>query len=218
MKIGVLGTGMVGVTIATKLVQLGHHVTMGSRTPDNQTAAQWTKANGINASQGTFADAVLYSELILLCTKGEATLEVIRTVGSEAFNDKVVIDVSNPLDFSRGIPPSLLICNTDSLGEHVQKVLPYAKVVKTLNIVNCEVMVDPAKGGNPTMLLCGNHADAKAVVTALLKDFGWSDLVDLGDIKAARGTEMLLPVWLLLMTVIGHSHFGFKVVGAELNQ
>lgn len=213
MKIGVLGTGMVGVTVATKLVRLGHHVTMGSRTPDNPSAAEWTRSNGINASQGTFADAVLYSELVFLCAKGEATLEMVRTIGSDAFNDKVVIDVSNPLDFSRGMPPSLLICNTESLGEHVQKALPYAKVVKTLNIVNCDVMVDPAKGGDPTMLLCGNHADAKAVVTGLLADFGWSDIIDLGDIKAARGTEMLLPVWLSLWNVIGHPHFGFKIVG-----
>jgi predicted dinucleotide-binding enzyme len=213
MKIGVLGTGMVGTTIATKLVQLGHHVTMGSRTPDNQAAAHWTKLNGINASQGTFADAVLYSEMVFLCTKGEATLEVVRTAGQNAFGEKVVVDVSNPLDFSRGMPPSLLICNTDSLAEHVQKVLPYAKVVKTLNIVNCEVMVDPSKASNPTMLVCGNHGEAKATVTALLRDFGWDDIVDLGDIKAARGTEMLLPVWLSLFSVVGHPHFGFKIVG-----
>ena len=213
MKIGVLGTGMVGATIATKLVQLGHHVTMGSRTPDNRTAAHWTKLNGINASQGTFSDAVLYSELIFLCTKGEATLEVVRTVGPDAFREKVVVDVSNPLDFSHGMPPSLLICNTESLAEHVQKALPYAKVVKTLNIVNCEIMIDPPKAGNPTMLLCGNDGEAKATVTALLKDFGWTDIVDLGDIKAARGTEMLLPVWLSLLNVVGHPHFGFKIVG-----
>lgn len=213
MKIGVLGTGMVGVTIATKLVQLGHHVTMGSRTLHNQAAAHWAQLNGINASQGTFADAVLFSELIFLCTKGEVTLEVVRNVGSTAFSDKVVVDVSNPLDFSRGMPPSLLMCNTESLGEHVQKALPYAKVVKTLNIVNCDVMIDPSKGGHPSMLLCGNRGDAKAAVSALLKDFGWSDIIDLGDIKAARGTEMLLPVWLSLWNVIGHPHFGFKIVG-----
>jgi predicted dinucleotide-binding enzyme len=213
MKIGVLGTGMVGTTIATKLVQLGHHVTMGSRTPDNSAAANWAAANGINASRGTFTDAALYSELVFLCTKGEATLEVVRTAGAKAFNDKVVIDVSNPLDFSRGMPPSLLMCNTESLGEHVQKALPYAKVVKTLNIVNCEVMVDPAKGGNPTMLLSGNDTNAKQTVVALLMDFGWTDIVDLGDIRTARGTEMLLPVWLSLWNIIGHPHFGFKIVG-----
>ena len=213
MKIGVLGTGMVGVTIATKLVQLGYYVTMGARMPDNQAAALWTKINGINASQGTFLDATLDSEMVFLCTKGEAALEVVRTIGPDAFSDKVVVDICNPLDFSNGMPPQLLICNTDSLGEHVQKILPYAKVVKTLNIVNCEVMTNPSQAGDPTMLLCGNHSDAKASVTALLKDFGWSDIVDLGDIKAARGTEMLLPVWLSLCKVIGHPRFGFKVVG-----
>lgn len=212
MKIGVLGTGMVGTTIATKLIQLGHPVTMGSRNPDNETAARWAKLNGVNASQGTFADAAMYSELIILCTKGEATLEVVRTVGPDAFGEKVVVDVSNPIDFSTGAP-SLLICNTDSLGEHVQKALPYAKVVKTLNIVNCEVMVDPAKAGHPTMLLCGNHADAKTLVSAMLRDFGWVDLVDLGDIKAARGMEMFVPAWLSLLPVIGHPHFGLQIVG-----
>jgi 8-hydroxy-5-deazaflavin:NADPH oxidoreductase len=213
MKIGVLGTGMVGQTIGTKLVQLGHHVTMGSRTPDNAIAALWAKTQGINASQGTFADAAAMSELIFLCSKGEATLEVIHAAGAAAFADKVVVDVSNPLDFSRGTPPSLMICNTDSLGEQVQKVLPLGKVVKTLNIVNCEVMVDPAKGGNPTMLLCGNDPEAKIAVTAFLNEFGWRDIIDLGDMKAARGTEMLLPVWLSIMQVIGNPYFGFKVVG-----
>jgi predicted dinucleotide-binding enzyme len=213
MKIGVLGTGVVGVTIATRLIQLDHHVTMGSRNPENQTAARWAKTNGVNASQGTFTDAALYSELIFLCTKGEATLDVIHTVGQNAFGEKVIVDVSNPLDFSRGMPPSLMICNTDSLGEQVQKALPYAKVVKTLNIVNSEVMVDPTKAGNPTMLLCGNDAEAKNVVTLLLHDFGWKEIIDLGDIKKSRATEMFVPAWLSLLNVIGHPHFGFKVVG-----
>jgi len=204
---------MVGVTIATKLVQLGHHVTMGSRNPDNQTAAHWAHAHGVNASHGTFADAATLSEMVILGTKGEATLEVIRTAGPDAFGEKVVVDVTNPLDFSRGLPPSLMICNTDSLGEHVQKALPYAKVVKALNTVNCEVMVDPGKAGHPTMLLCGNHAEAKVVVSGLLRDFGWVDIVDLGDIKAARGMEMFVPAWLSLLDVIGHPHFGFQIVG-----
>lgn len=203
---------MVGETLGTKLVELGHHVTMGSRTPDNANAAKWTKANGVNASQGTFADAVAFSELVFLCTKGEATLEVIKTVGANTFGDKVVVDVSNPLDFSRGMPPALLICNTDSLAEQVQKAIPNAKVVKALNIVNCAVMVDPQKGGNPTMLISGNDGEAKAQVGALLQSFGWTDIIDLGDIKTARGTEMLLPVWLSIWNKIGNPNFGLKVV------
>ena len=213
MKIGVLGTGMVGEAIGTKLVQLGHHVTMGSRTPDNPNAGRWAKKNGVNASQGTFADAAGLSELVFLCTKGEATLGVIQSAGAAAFQEKVVVDVSNPLDFSHGLPPSLLICNTDSLGEQVQKALPSAKVVKTLNIVNCELMVDPAKAGELTMLVSGNDPEAKATVVKLLESFGWKDIVDLGDIKTARGTEMLLPLWLSLWKVIGNTHFGFKIVG-----
>ena len=213
MKIGVLGTGMVGEAIATKLVQLGHNVTMGSRTPDNPNAARWTQKLGVNASQGTFSDAAGLSELVFLCTKGEKTLDVIRSVGVSALQDKVVVDVSNPLDLSEGTPPSLLICNTDSLGEQVQKALPSAKVVKTLNIVNCEVMVDPTIAGDPTMLMSGNDLRAKATVATLLRGFGWKDIIDLGDIKTARGTEMLLPVWLSLLNVTGDSHFGFKIVG-----
>ena len=119
MKIGVLGTGMVGEAIGTKLVQLGHYVTMGSRTPDNPNAGRWAKKNGVNASQGTFRDAAAMSELVFLCTKGEATLDVIQSAGAAAFQEKVVVDVSNPLDFSHGLFSSLLICNTDSLGEEV---------------------------------------------------------------------------------------------------
>lgn len=213
MKVGVLGTGMVGVTIATKLIQLGHHVIMGARSPENQTAAHWTVGSGPTASHGTFTEAALYSELIFLCTKGEATLEVLHTVGRDAFGEKVVVDVTNPLDFSRGTPPPLMICNTDSLGEEVQKALPYARVVKALNTVNCEVMVNPAQAENPTLLICGNDADAKKLVTFLLRDFGWDEIIDLGDIKNARGTEMFVPASLSLAHVFGHAHFGFRVVG-----
>jgi len=213
MKVGILGTGMVGMTLATKMIQLGHHVTLGSRTPDNPAAARWAQANGVNASQGTFADAALYSELIFLCIKGEATLEVIRTAGPDAFGGKVVVDVCNPLDFSQGPPPALLICNTDSLGEEVQKALPYARVVKALNTANCEVMVNPAQAENPTLLICGNDAEAKKLVTFLLRDFGWDEIIDLGGIKNARGTEMFVPASLSLANVFGHSHFGFRVVG-----
>jgi len=211
MKIGILGTGMVGEALGTKLVQLGHQVKMGSRTAQNETAAQWVKQSGPNASQGTFADAAAFGEIVFVCLKGEITLDVVRSVAFELAS-KVVVDVSNPLDFSKGMPPSLSICNTDSLGEEVQLAVPSAKVVKTLNIVNCEVMVDPTKGGNPTMLVCGNDPEAKGKIVALLKSFGWKDILDLGDIRKARGTEMLLPVWLDLFGLIGNPRFGFKIV------
>src|ERR1051325_2832714 len=187
MKIGMLGTGMVGETLGTKLVQLGHQVKMGSRTANNETAAKWAAKNGSSASTGTFADAAAFGEVAFLCLKGDVELDVVRQVGDN-FKGKIVVDVSNPLDFSRGMPPSLSICNTNSLGEEVQKALPTARVVKTLNIVNCEVMVDPAKGGHPSMLICGNDAGTKASVVTLLKSLGWTDVIDLGDITKSRGT------------------------------
>lgn len=213
MKIGMLGTGMVGETLGTKFVQLGHEVKMGSRSANNETAAKWAGKNGAKASTGTFADAAAFGEISFLCLKGDAELDVVRSVGPGPFGSKIVVDVSNPLDFSHGMPPSLAICNTNSLGEEVQKALPPAKVVKTLNIVNCEVMVDPGKAGEqPTMFICGNDAAAKTKITTLLKSLGWTDVIDLGDITKSRATEMLLPVWLSLMQTLGHVHFGFKVV------
>jgi predicted dinucleotide-binding enzyme len=212
MKIGILGTGMVGESLGTKFVQLGHQVKMGSRTANNESAVKWSKAAGSNASQGTFGDAVSFGEIIFICLKGAVFLEVAKSVGPAAFSGKLVVDVSNPLDFSRGMPPSLSICNSNSLGEEVQKAIPSAKVIKTLNIVNCEVMADPAKGGHPTMLICGNDAEAKTRVAALLKTMGWQDILDLGDITKSRGTEMLLPLWLNLFGLFGSPHFGFKIV------
>ena len=203
---------MVGETLGSKFTQLGHQVKMGSRTSNNESAAKWVKATGPNASQGTFADATAFGEMVFICLKGAVFLDIAKTLETAALTGKVLVDVSNPLDFSRGMPPSLSICNTNSLGEEVQKALPSAKVVKTLNIVNCEVMVDPAKGGHPTMLICGNDGEAKNKVTALLKAMGWRDILDLGDITKARGTEMLLPLWLNLLGSFGNPHFGFKIV------
>jgi hypothetical protein len=213
MKIGILGTGMVGEAIGTKLAQLGHEVRMGSRMADNDKAVAWTRAAGAKASQGTFADAVAFGSMVFLCLKGEVELDVVRGVGAAVFADRIVVDVSNPLDFSRGMPPTLLFCNTTSLGEQVQAALPDAKVVKTLNTVNCEVMVDPGKtAGAPAMLMSGNDAGAKMEVATLLRDFGWKDVVDLGGITTARGTEMMMPVWLSLWSALGTPHFGFALV------
>ena len=203
---------MVGEALGIKFAQLGHQVKMGSRTADNESAANWAKATGANASQGTFGDAAAFGEMIFICLKGAVFLEVAKTLEAPALAGKVLVDVSNPLDFSRGMPPSLAICNTNSLGEEVQKAAPSARVVKTLNIVNCEVMIEPAKGGHPTMLVCGNDAEAKSKVMALLKTMGWRDIIDLGDITKSRGTEMLLPLWLNLFGLFGNPHFGFKVV------
>jgi len=211
MKIGILGTGMVGETLGTKFVQLGHQVKMGSRTANNESATKWVKAAGPNASQGTFADAASFGDMVFVCLKGAVFLDVAKTLGPNAAAGKVVVDVSNPLDFSSG-SLTLSICNSNSLGEEVQKAIPSAKVVKSFNTVNCEVMADPAKGGNPTMFVCGNDAGAKKQFIDFIKTLGWRDIIDIGDITKSRGTEALMHLWMNLYGMFGTGHFGWKIV------
>lgn len=216
MKIAVLGTGMVGNTIGSALIRLGHEVKMGSRTKGNEKALAWVAANGPNASEGAFADAAAFGEVIFVATKGDGTLDALRAAGAGNLAGKVLVDISNPLDFSKGMPPSLFICNTDSLGEQIQAAFPAAKVVKTLNIVNCEVMVNAGKSSatdHGTMFVSGNDADAKQlVIKNFLAPWGWNDVIDLGDITTARGTEMLLPAWVRIWAATRNGHFSFKIV------
>jgi len=213
MRIGVFGTGMVGETIATKLVALGHEVTMGARSAQNEKAAAWVARTGARASQGSFADAASFGAVLFNCTKGEVSLDVLASAGVERLGSKVLVDVANPLDFSRGKPPTLSIGNDDSLGESIQRAFPALKVVKTLNTVNCEVMVEPGRvKGDHTMFLCGNDDGAKEVVTDILRSMGWRDIIDLGDIAAARATEALMPIWLRLWGKLKTSDFNLKVV------
>ena len=214
MNIGVLGTGMVGNAIGTKLVQLGHAVKMGARSANNEKAAQWVQASGAGASQGTFADAAAFGEIVFNCTSGAATLEVLSQAGADNLKGKVLIDIANPLDFSQGMPPSLTVCNTDSLGEQIQRAFPEVRVVKSLNTVNCNLMVNAALlPGEHVMFVSGNDADAKAQVTSILKDwFGWQAVIDLGDITTARATEMMLPIWISLMMKLGTPMFNFAIV------
>lgn len=216
MKIGVLGTGMVGNAISTKLVQLGHQVRMGSRTADNPKASDWVKANGAKASHGTFADSAAYGEILFNCTAGTASLEALTLAGANNLRGKILIDIANPLDFSKGIPPTLSVCNTDSLGEQIQLAFPETKVVKTLNTVNCNVMVKPSLvPGDHDMFICGNDSAAKARVTDILKNwFGWKSVFDLGDITGARAMEMFLPIWLRLMMKFQTPSFNVKIVKA----
>jgi predicted dinucleotide-binding enzyme len=204
---------MVGQIIGSKLIQLGHEVKMGSRTADNEKAAQWVKANGVRASQGTFADAAAFGEILFNCTAGMASLDALRMAGPANLKDKILIDIANPLDFSKGMPPTLAICNTDSLGEQIQRAFPDVKVVKTLNTMNCNIMVNPSLvPGEHDVFICGNDAEAKTIATQILKDwFGWKSVIDLGDITNARGTEMLLPIWIRLWGVFGHANFNFKI-------
>ena len=220
MKIAVLGTGTVGRTIATKLVELGHEVTMGSRTADNENAREWVAAAGGGAAQGTFSDAASGAELVFNCTGGAVAVDALRAAGAENLAGKVVVDVSNPLDFSQGMPPRLTVCNTDSVGEQLQREFPDARIVKTLNTVNQAVMTDPASvPGSHTLFISGNDAEAKKTVEGILGAFGWPQyaILDLGDITGARGQEMYLPLWLRLMGTLGRPDFNIAVVHAGEN-
>jgi len=206
VRIGVLGTGAVGQTIATKLVELRHDVRMGSRDAANEKAQAWVAGAGERASAGTFADAADFGELVFNCTAGAASLAALEQAGEDALRGKTLVDVSNPLDFSSGMPPSLTVCNTDSLSEQIQRRFPETHVVKALNTVNARVMVDPSLvPGEHDVFVCGDDEAAKSEVVALLEGFGWprKRIVNLGGIDAARAVEMYLPLWLRLLGAFG---------------
>jgi len=224
MKIAVFGTGMVGPTVAGALAKLGHDVVVGTRDPQATLArteagpmggvpfAQW-HAEHSDISVASFADAAAGSDLVVNATNGTGSLEALNAAGAANLAGKVIVDIANPLDFSQGFPPSLNPVNTDSLGEQLQRAFPEARVVKTLNTMNANVMVDPASvaGGDHSVFVSGNDADAKSVVAGLLADLGHRDIIDLGDITTARGTEMLLPIWLRLWGAFGNADFNFKI-------
>lgn len=213
MKIGILGTGMVSETIGAKLVALGHEVKISGRAPTNDKAAAWVAKVGSKGSYGTFADAASFGEIVFHCTKGEAAVEVVRSAKA-ALQGKLLIDVTNPLDFSNGFPPTLFVSGADSLGERIQREVPETKVVKALNTINCEVMVDPARlGADSDVFVSGNDAEAKATVSGFLREqFGWKSVIDLGDISTARGTESYLPLWIRLMGALKTADFNVKII------
>ena len=190
-----LGTGMVGKTIGTKLVTLGHEVTMGSRTANHEKAVAWARDAGGRAAHGTFADAAAHGDMAFNCTAGTGAVDAAKAAGAENLRDKILIDISNPLDFSKGMPPRLLFTGNDFLGEQIQHALPDTKVVKTLNTINHQVMVNPERvPGSHDVFVSGNDAAAKAHVAEILRDwFGWKSIIDLGDITTARGTEFVPP-------------------------
>lgn len=215
MKLAVLGTGMVGNAIASKLVTLGHEVKMGAREPSNEKAAAWAKGAGARASHGTFADAAAFGELVFNCTAGVGSLAALQAAGAKNLAGKILVDVSNPLDFSKGMPPTLTVCNTDSLGEQIQRAFPETKVVKSLNTLTANLMVNPAlvAGGDHDVFVSGNDSGAKGQVTELLKGwFGWKTVIDLGDITTARGAEMAVIFWVSLMGAQKTTMFNYKIV------
>ncbi len=214
MKIGVFGTGMVGNTIASKLVALGHEVRMGSRTANNEKAVAWAKEAGARASTGTFEDAAAFGEILFNCTQGAGSIPALEAAGAANLRGKILVDISNPLDFSKGMPPTLFVSNDDSLGERIQRAFPELKVVKTLNTINCEIMVNPARlGGDSDVFMSGNDKEAKQRVAEILRGwFGWKNVIDLGDITTARGTESYLPLWIRLWGALGTPDFNIRIV------
>jgi 8-hydroxy-5-deazaflavin:NADPH oxidoreductase len=225
VRFGILGTGVVGKTIAARLAGLGHDVVIGTRDPEGTMSRTEPDAYGTppfgawqeehqEVRLGTFGEAAAHGEIVVNATAGGVSLEALELAGEDHLSGKVLIDVSNPLDFSQGMPPTLSVSNTDSLGEGIQRRFPEARVVKTLHTMNAYLMVDPAQlaGAEHTVFVSGDDAEAKATVTELLRSFGWTDVIDLGDITTARGTEMLLPVWLRLFGALQKPIFNFKIV------
>lgn len=220
MNIAILGSGIVGQTVGQQLAQLGHHVTMGTRDPQQLddkkgmggSLREWQRRTG--ADVATFADAAQKAALIVNATGGSASLSALKLAGAENLHGKVLLDIANPLDFSQGMPPSLFVKDTDSLAEQIQRAYPQVKVVKALNTMTAALMVNPKAlaGGDHTVFLAGNDPAARAQVAELLRSFGWTDILDLGDLSAARGTEMLLPLWLRLWQTLGTPMLQFKVV------
>jgi 8-hydroxy-5-deazaflavin:NADPH oxidoreductase len=212
MRVGVLGTGDVGRALGTAFVSLGHEVRMGARDAGNAKAAAWAQGAGPRASHGTFAEAARFGEIVVLATLGLANEAALRGAGLDAFDGKVLIDTTNPLDFSGGMPPRLAVGHTDSGGEQVQRLLPRAKVVKAFNTVGHAHMYRPSfPGGPPDMFLCGDDDGAKAEVSALLADFGWG-AVDIGGIEGSRYLEAMCLTWVLYGIRNGTWNHAFKLL------
>jgi 8-hydroxy-5-deazaflavin:NADPH oxidoreductase len=224
-KIGVLGTGVVGQTVAEKLAEVGHSVMIGTRDPKDTLARDkpdnfgrppfrvWKDAHP-SIALGTLSETGAFASIIVNATNGGGSLEALEGAGKANLEGKIIVDISNPLDFSRGMPPSLSVCNTDSLGEQIQRAHPGAKVVKTLNTMNAYLMVAPKSlaDGNHTVFVSGNDAGAKKTVSDILASFGWSDILDLGDITTARGAEMFVPFWARVFMATQNPRFQFKLV------
>ena len=224
MKIAVLGTGMVGQAVAAKLSDLGHEATVGTRDPEATLAR--TEPDGMGnppfsawhaehpaVRLASFAEAAEQADLVVNATNGGVSIDVLNQAGAANLAGKVLIDIANPLDFSQGFPASLFVKDTDSLGETIQRAFPDVKVVKALNTMTAALMVEPGlvAGGDHSVFVSGNDDGAKQTVCDLLRSIGHTDVIDLGDLSTARGTEMLLPIWLRLMGALGTGMFNFKI-------
>lgn len=226
MKIAVFGTGIVGQVIAGRLAGLGHSVIIGTRDVSKTLArtdkdvygnppfSEWQKQNK-SVHLSTFKEAAAAAEIIFNCTSGQGSVDALKQAGEENLGGKIIIDIANPLDFSKGMPPTLSPGNTDSLGELIQRTFPEAKVVKTLNTMNCFLMINPAAvAGDHNVFLSSNDEASKSIAKEILKSFGWQErnMIDLGDITTARGTEQLLPIWIRLYGALKTPMFNFRIV------
>ena len=213
MRVGVIGSGTVGRTLATGFARHGHDVLIGTRTPSNPELVKWRASAPGRVAVGTFADAARHGELIVLAVRGDASEEAVRLADPASFDGKTVIDATNPLDFSKGLPPGLFVGLDDSLGERHQRQLPRAHVVKCFNIVPAPVMIDPSQlAACPTMMIAGNDDGAKATVRGVLKEFGWDPPLDLGGIEGARWLEALVPLWVRAAGALGNFNVAFRAV------
>lgn len=225
MQIGILGTGIVGQTLGLKLVQLGHCVMIGTRDPSKldepkgrgdsaRSLRDWLAEAGDRAKVGTFREAAAYGEILINALRGSVSIDVLHTAAHEHLNGKILIDTANPLDISRGYPFTLFVKDTDSLGEMIQRAFPDLRVVKALNTMFASLMVDPKRvaNGEHTALISGNDNQAKAEVTKLLREFGWEDILDLGNISTARGTEMMLSIGHTVAHILSPREIAIKIV------
>lgn len=220
MRIGILGSGMVGQTIGAKLAERGEDVVLGTRSPDDLggkrgmggALSEWLSRVGARGRLGSFAEAAEHGEIVINATSGDGSLAALHMAGAKALDGKILIDIANPLDFSKGMPPTLFVSGSDSLGEQLQRAVPDAKVVKALNTMNCNLMVDASRVPDTDVFVCGNDKEAKAAVARLLReDFGWASVIDLGDVTNARGTESYLLLWIRLYGTLGTADFNIKV-------
>jgi 8-hydroxy-5-deazaflavin:NADPH oxidoreductase len=211
MKIGVLGSGMVAQALSARLAELGHDVVIGTR--DAEKLRGWQSSNQ-RVRIASFAGTAAHGEMIFNATNGAASLQALALASAENLTGKILVDVSNPFDFSNGFPPSLFVCGTDSLAEQIQRALPYTKVVKTLNTVTARIMVYPQEvaGGDHHVFVSANDLDAKVQVIDLLRDFGWVNIFDLGDLSTARGTEAYLLLWVRLFGSMNTGMINVKIM------
>jgi 8-hydroxy-5-deazaflavin:NADPH oxidoreductase len=225
MNIAVFGTGPAGRILAARFAALGHAVTLGTRDVSRTLArtepdmwgspppSAWLSEHP-EVRLVSYAEGAADAEIVVNATNGAGSVEALTLAGAEHLAGKVVMDLSNPLDFSHGMPPSLFVEDTDSLGEQIQRAFPDARVVKTLNTMTAAVQAEPARlaAGDHSVFVSGDDADAKSTVTALLRSLGHTDVIDLGDITTARGAEMYPPLWLRIWGALGTPMFNIKVV------